>query len=411
MVMYTFIFAASAGFFTCCWPGKRPARRIFLLAVLPAFAGLCALCARYLSLLASASSPRSVLQRGPAFEHGPVWMISKLLNLGAAFHFCIVGLVLTVAFSLLLARRKTSLPISVAHQNAVVAEATDAWRGCKRLIWIFQGAPLLILIPLCLIFLLLLLIPAGPAVPWRYQASQALTPTAEGLVFFAIAVWAMGKDNWKYIRQQIQLPTPSYAGLGLAIPAGAALLPSLVFYAFNRADWAAHSFGKLDPPLFGDYFGVPQVWMLTLFLGAFAEEVIFRGVLQRHFIERFRLWRGISFVAIIWAAFHFYGDSYSWFSDLEIVTALLSRVLFCLILGFVLAWLTLRSKSLIPATLAHGMNNVFAYCKPEKSFPGGHWVYLGLLTLLAYVLFRYWPVESSIETEHEVSEPAPSPAD
>ena len=134
--------------------------------------------------------------------------------------------------------------------------------------------------------------------------------------------------------------------------------------------------------------------MGTSLVGAFAEEVIFRGVLQRHFIERFGLWRGIVFVGIIWAAFHFYGDSYRGLGDLEIVYSLFSRVLFCLILGFILAWLTLRSKSLIPATLAHGMNNVFAYSKPEASFPGRHWVYLGLLALLAYVLFRYWPVET-----------------
>src|SRR5256885_977670 len=149
-----------------------------------------------------------------------------------------------------------------------------------------------------------------------------------------------------------------------------------------------------DGNSFEHYFGAPEQWMVALFVGAFAEEVIFRGVVQRHFIERFGLWRGIVFVGIIWAAFHFYGDSYRGLGDLEVVYSLFSRVLFCLILGFILAWLSLRSKSLIPPTLAHGMNNVFAYSKPQASFPGRHWVYLGLLALLAYVLFRYWPVET-----------------
>src|SRR2546422_2803118 len=48
---YTFMFAASAGFFACCWPGKRPTRRIFLSVVLPALVGLGVVCAPYLSLL------------------------------------------------------------------------------------------------------------------------------------------------------------------------------------------------------------------------------------------------------------------------------------------------------------------------------------------------------------------------
>jgi len=69
----------------------------------------------------------------------------------------------------------------------------------------------------------------------------------------------------------------------------------------------------------------------------------------------------------------------------------------CVIHGFVLSWLTLRSKSLLPATLAHGLFNVFVYSKSDFSFPGKHWVHLGLWGVFAYVLFRYWP--PSIESE------------
>src|SRR5882724_7374837 len=128
---YIFMFAASAGFFTSCWPGKRPARRIFWFVVLPAVVGLCAVCARYLSLLAA---PRSVLQRGSVSDHGALWMISKLWNLGIAFHFCVVGLVLIVAFALQRARGKTAPPISIALHSVGAAEDTDAWKGCKKCI-------------------------------------------------------------------------------------------------------------------------------------------------------------------------------------------------------------------------------------------------------------------------------------
>jgi len=41
----------------------------------------------------------------------------------------------------------------------------------------------------------------------------------------------------------------------------------------------------------------------------------------------------------------------------------------CVIHGFGLSWLTLRSKSLVPATVAHGMYNVFWIPGPVFSFP------------------------------------------
>ena len=399
-VSYFLIFAASAGFFTCCWPGKRSARRIFWLVLLPAFAGLSAICFRYLSLLAS---PRSVLQRGTTFDHGPAWAIVQLTHLGAAFHFCIAGLLLVATFVLLLARKKTSLPISMLEQSTEAPADSDAWGGCKRLIWLFQGAPALTAIPMNLISLFWLMLPpaSGELVGWRYQVLQTRWPVAEGVAFFAIAVCAMGKDNWKFIDQQIRMPTLQYMGLGLAVPAVASWLPSLLVYLHDRADWAAHSYGKFHPPVFGDYLGTPEAWMVTLFLAAFAEEVIFRGVLQRHFIERFGVWRGICFVGITWAAFHFYGDANYRLSDFGIVAALLSRVIQCVVLGFGLSWLTLRSKSLLPATIAHGLYNSVVELRSNFRFFGQHWVHLGLWALIVYALFRYWPVQTEAETQFQ----------
>jgi membrane protease YdiL (CAAX protease family) len=389
---YAFMFAASAGFFACCWPGKRPAVRILSMVILPASVGLCAICAKYLNLL---ETPRSVLDRESASGHGLAWAISNLWKLGSAFHFCVAGLVLVGAFAVLLALRKASLPISIAHDDAAFAEETDAWKGCKKCIWIFQGAPPLTSVPMNAISLLLLLIPARTASTWRYQASRALWPVAEAVVFLPIAIWAMGKDNRKFIRQQIQIPKLSYAGLGLAIAALPVLLPSLLVYLYDRADWAAHSYGKFHPPLFGDYFGVPEAWMVTLFFAAFAEEVIFRGVLQRHFIERFGAWRGICFVGIVWGAFHFFGDVRYRLGDLGVAMGVSSRLILCVILGFGLSWLTLRSKSLLPATIAHGLYNAFADFKSGFSFRGQDWVHVGLWALFAYVLLRYWPVETT----------------
>lgn len=389
---YSLEFAAAAGFFACLWPGRRPARRIFWLVLLPAFMGLGGVCFRYLTLLAR---PRSVLQKGFSFEHGPTWVIARLSNLGAAFHFCVAGLLVIATFALLLTRNKASLPISVSPQGAEVRDESDGWRGAKRLIWLFQGAAVLVLIPLNVISLLtLLLVPMGKpltAADWHVQASRALWPAAEGVVFLPIAIWAMGKENRKFVRELLRPPRLSYVGLGLGLAALSALLPSLLIYLHDRAYWAAHAFGKLEPPRIGDYLGVPEAWTLALFLAAFGEEVIFRGVLQRHFIERFGTRRGICFVGIIWGAFHFYGDARYRLNDLGMVLELCSRLTMCVVHGFGLSWLTLRSKSLLPATLAHGLYNVFVETKSSLAFPGQSWVHLGLWGLFAYVLFRYWP--------------------
>jgi len=389
--IFAFIFAASAGYFTCCWPGKRPARRALLLVVMPAFVGFCAICVKYINLV---TAPRSVLQKGSTLGHGPARMVTKLWMLGTGIRFSFVGLVLAAVFALLLLFRKVSLPIAVFRQSAEAAGATNAWRGCKRVIWIFQGAPLLILLPGMLISFLSLSIYSHKVGTWRFHIYEGLAPLIIGITFCGFAFWAMGKENREFIRRQVQLPTLRDAGIALAIPT--AMTGSLAFlkYLYDRANWAAFSLPRLDPPQLGEYFAVPDAWTVTLLLAAFPEEVIFRGVLQKHFIERFGLWRGILFVGIIWGAFHFYNDSYHHLSGFGIISALFSRLLFCVVLGFVLSWLTLRTKSLIPSTLAHGLHNIFAYSVPDVSFPGHYWAQLALLALLAYVLFRYWPVET-----------------
>src|SRR5207244_13356410 len=93
-----------------------------------------------------------------------------------------------------------------------------------------------------------------------------------------------------------------------------------------------------------------------LIFGAFFEEVIFRGFLQTRFIHGYGLYRGIFLVGVIWAAFHFFSDfSFSSFTDQEVLAKLGFRMFMCVVLRFVLSWLTLRSHSVVRAAVPHSL--------------------------------------------------------
>jgi membrane protease YdiL (CAAX protease family) len=128
------------------------------------------------------------------------------------------------------------------------------------------------------------------------------------LVLFAAIFWIAGKECRQVIWKSVRLPGPKYVGLALAIPIGIGIFLSAGQYLFDRAPWAAHNFGDMDPPQFRSYFTFPDPWLLLAFFPALFEEMIFRGLLQRHFIQRYGIYRGICLVGIVWAAFHFSSD-------------------------------------------------------------------------------------------------------
>jgi membrane protease YdiL (CAAX protease family) len=74
----------------------------------------------------------------------------------------------------------------------------------------------------------------------------------------------------------------------------------------------------------------------------------------------------------------------------------------CMGLSFVLGWLTLRTGSVFPAALAHGLYNVFGASGLGATFPGVVLVRVGLWSVLAYVLFQFWPAKAK-----DAPEPAP----
>jgi membrane protease YdiL (CAAX protease family) len=113
------------------------------------------------------------------------------------------------------------------------------------------------------------------------------------------------------------------------------------------------------------------------------------------------MYRGIFFVGMVWAAFHFFSDfSFTRATNLMALEHLGGRVFLCVTLSFVLGWLTLRSGSVIPAAVAHTLYNVVVFSNFGPPFPGKDIVRVSLWVVLAYALFHYGPVRA------EDSEPA-----
>jgi membrane protease YdiL (CAAX protease family) len=144
--------------------------------------------------------------------------------------------------------------------------------------------------------------------------------------------------------------------------------------------------------------------------GTFFEELVFRGLLQPRFIHRYGRYRGIFLVGIVWAAFHFFPDfSFSRSTDWEVLSDLAYRLFMCLALSFVLAWLTLRSGSVVPAAIAHTFFNMLVVSPLGPPFAGKGMLRVALWTTLAYVLFRYRaaPAEAKLGTVTIAANPQP----
>jgi membrane protease YdiL (CAAX protease family) len=172
------------------------------------------------------------------------------------------------------------------------------------------------------------------------------------LVALGLALLLAGRDNRKSLWSACKLPEPSVIIVAAALPVFVTLLPAVAHFLVNRAHWAANDFGKYSPPELLNYLPRPAIWMVGLVFGAFVEEVIFRGVLQQHFVQRYGVWRGIFLVGAVWAAIHFY----------------------------------------IRQPVREGRRNVGIFSAHERAYPGSEWNRTPVWLLVVLVLNRFWPI-------------------
>jgi membrane protease YdiL (CAAX protease family) len=207
--------------------------------------------------------------------------------------------------------------------------------------------------------------------------------------FVAMVWWSTGTDRNALIKKSLRIPGLKYVLLAIAFPFYAASTIPLLRFAAARAGFKPGTYAQDYVTGLADYFPSFQWHPLIKILPALAEEIAWRGYLQPKFIRRFGLYRGIFLVGIVWGAFHFpwmFADRMhmGYFSK-----ELLIRLFNCVTWGFVLSWLTLQARSVIPAAIAHGLMNALV----DMGWSGNVnsvWTHI-LYVPLAFALFRFWP--------------------
>jgi hypothetical protein len=83
-------------------------------------------------------------------------------------------------------------------------------------------------------------------------------------------------------------------------------------------------------------------------------------------------------------------------------------------MSYVLGWLTMRSGSIWPAALSHGLQNVMALSSSQWQ----HWqdpivarvIVIACWGVLGFVLFRFWPPVTVVDVPDQFPETEAQPA-
>jgi membrane protease YdiL (CAAX protease family) len=400
--------AGIAGLFFCFRSVGHSVCRVFFLVCVPAFAGIILICARFLSLV---NGPYSVLDSTGLAVHNSAWFFAMSWKLGTGLHFAVVGLILVSIYLSRLAFGVSVLPLWLPSERkeSLNKAEIEPWRRIEIFLWISIA---------CMNLLASVVIGLTWTFPYAFFGTLRFGESGwflnlQGAIITGLlagfAAWAVGADRWRSLRESLCVPGPQELALGLLFPLGISWLIPLGTYLHDRVFWAARDFGRSSAPSFVSYFSFPEPRLFLLLFAALFEEIIWRGFLQPRFIRRYGLYRGIFLVAVVWGAFHFGSDFRAHLSDTDVLLAMLSRLVTCVALGFVFGWLTLRTGSVLPAALAHGVYNMFLFTSAEHFYPGMGVIRQALWCLLAYLLFRYWLPQTDNEALASATPTSPEP--
>lgn len=375
-------------------PCRRPILRLVTTVLLPASASLLAI-----PFVAIVWFPDQVGLRkfllgsvlSGADDYSPA--IPHLLpNLGPGFECAAAGISLVAIFTVLLNRGRTTLPVHLeaAHASpSAIPPMDDENRRTMLFVWMMIGlVPLTGFLDGVIVLGILSIFRNLPmSLPnWYLSASEAISAAS----LLLLVLLALGRSRAETLKRSFRLPPEKYLGLAAVLPSMIACVWPLALYLQARLRWAAHDFGRYMPPHLEQYLSWPSISALWYFPAALVEEIAWRGYLQPRFIRRYGLIRGILFLGIVWGAFHFSGDFGYSTTQSGILVHIARRLSATVAYSYPLAWLTLRSRSVLPAAVAHATLNIFIldYSLPERT---SSWLLIALWGVLGYVLFRYFP--------------------
>jgi membrane protease YdiL (CAAX protease family) len=393
LMAFILLMAGAAGYYVSFLRCRRPVLRLFTLVLLPTLASLLAIPfvgavwfpdEIGLGKFGLGSVNSSINDYWPAIPH-------LLTNLGPGLQFAATGFLLIAIFTVLLKRGSATLPVHLAVSPEfplASSPSDDENRRIMLFVWMMIS-----LVPLA--SLVGGMITSGLYLTFAGSASSHIAfviwmnRTSDVLSLFLLVFFGMGKARRQTLRESFRLPPVKYLLLAPLFPAAIASVWPLGLYVQDRIYWAISEFGKEATPQLASYFTLPTVSSSWYLAAALVEEIAWRGFLQPRFIRRYGMARGIFLLAMVWGAFHFSGDFRSSMAPVAVFTALAHRLVFVVALSYVLAWLTIRSESVLPAALAHGVFNMFALDGSPTYAP--FWFSMAMWAILACVLFRYFP--------------------
>jgi membrane protease YdiL (CAAX protease family) len=403
-VAWTFVAAGAAGYYLAFLGRERTAKWLLpwtLFASLATFVGIVALA--YFYLPPSGKQSPSVLD--PANNRVLPHLDAVLLGLSkiTGFEIAVSGLALLALFYFLLCFKRVSVPATI---NAItsVSLASDAvlddadHRRTMRFVWIMIGLfPITWILTICeasFIEAISSKLRLGP-----YLLTWLRSYNVLDLVFFVgLVAFAVGKQGLGGLRENFRVPEVKYALLAAIYPIAIVFVWPLLSYAHARILWATHQWSKIYAPALPNYFNTIMLSSFIYLPSIVVEEIAWRGYLQPRFIRRYGTIRGIFFVGIVWGAFYFSG--YNDGGALHVTWRLIMRLLGTCVLSYTLAWLTIRSKSILPAIVTHELYDV-TLSLPARGHHAPEWFFLLLWGVLGYVLFQFY----STGAEHPVTEP------
>lgn len=206
----------------------------------------------------------------------------EFLEITRWVYISIVGLVLIALFAARLYLRLSALPLSLPNDSLHPQDDSSPWPKVKTLIFVLLGPIFLLSVLSGLLFVLIYAFLPQSHAPEFAVASGFVTTVLEAAILLIVVLWFLGESSRKDARNSMQLPEPRFAFFAALLPIGICGSVGAAKYLVDRADWAAHYFGKTWPPEFSAYFefaGIRDPWLLLLIFGAFAEEIVFRGLL------------------------------------------------------------------------------------------------------------------------------------
>ena len=399
----------AAGWHVALLKSARPARRLLLWAIVPATATILAIAflSAFQIVLPLDPSYSSVLERTLARPHVLSDFSHVFVAMGLGMRLALAGLALVLCVFVLLLKGKISLPVSIgtAEEGSALmlnsAAEIENQQKLMRFVWVMISLPILTAFsafPFSLVGVIRPSFLHSSLLVWEEDLLYSVA-------LLALVLFAIGKESRGQIFEYLRVPRLNYLLLGIAIPAAVAYLWPLIDYLHHEIFWSTNLRGTSFSPAMAEYLKPPTIASLHYLFGALVEEIAWRGYLQPRFIRRYGLVRGVFLVGVVWGAFHFYFDfngAYSWvWVGKEIAIRLVGTVA----LSYSMAWLAIRSKSILPVTLLHAAHNAGLQI-PLDTFVGFNWIRNLAYLVIGYLLFRYFPPTSE-ETESELGQPSP----